>query len=188
MSKESPRADSRRNRRLILKAAATVMLENPAASIADVAERAGVTRATVYRHYADRDVLLREMARDAAMHLVPSLLEEMRPMPWDRAMRHLATTTLTLGASYRELIMSIAPHLEEAARVAVENEPIQAEIAARRAAGEIDPPVPDDWLALCVRSLCLAAVGRLVDPELDRDALVDQLSTTLAGLVTPPAS
>lgn len=186
MPKESPRADSRRNRRLILKAAAAVMLENPAASIADVAERAGVTRATVYRHYADRDVLLRAMARDTAMRLVPAMLDEMRPMPWDQAMRHLATTTLTLGASYRVLIMGIAPHLEEAARFAMENEPIQAEITARREAGEIDPSVPDDWLALCVRALCLAAIGRLVDPDLDRDALVDQLSSTLSGLVTPP--
>lgn len=187
MAKESTRADSRRNRSLILKAAAAVLRENPQASIADVAEKAGVTRATVYRHYADRDALLREMTRDAAMHLVPAMLDEMRPMPWADAMRHLATSSLHLGRTYRPVIMSVAPHLEEAARLAVENEPIQAEIAARRAAGEIDPAVPDDWLALCVRSLCLAAIGRLADPTVDHDAVVDQLATTLAGLVTPRA-
>ena len=179
------RADGRRNRKTILAAAAATMLDNPQASIADVAERAGLTRATVYRHYADRDALLREMAGETAMHLVPQLLDEMRPLPWSEAMRLLATRTLDLGISYREVIVAIAPHLEEAARVAVENEPILAEIAARRSAGEFDPPTSDEWLALCVRTLCLAAIRRLADPELDRDLLVDELTGTLTGLVRP---
>lgn len=184
----SARADGRRNRKAILQAAAEVMLENPQASIAEVAERAGLTRATVYRHYADRDVLLREIARATAMHLVPALLEEMRPLPWADAMQLLATRTLGLGASYREVIVATAPHLDEAARAAVHDEPILAEIAARRSAGEFNPPASDEWLALCVRTLCLASMRRLVDPDLDRDLLVDELSATLNGLVASPPS
>ncbi|QCC76588.1 TetR/AcrR family transcriptional regulator [Nocardioides daphniae] len=105
----SARADGRRNREAILKAAAEAMLDNPQASIAEVAERAGLTRATVYRHYADRDALLQAMARTTAMHLVPTILDEMRPLPWREAMEVLAARAISLSAAYRDVILSIAP-------------------------------------------------------------------------------
>lgn len=185
-SRESTRADSRRNRQLILDAAAATLLHDPGASISDVAEQAGLTRATVYRHYADRDALLQALARASAMHLVPQILAEMRPLPWHEAMELLATRAISLSASYRDLILSLAPHLERVTRGAVEDEPIHAEITARRAAGEFDSPCSDAWLALCVRTLCLAAIGQLTDPKVDEQALIRHLATTLGGLVEQP--
>ncbi|MFC6694989.1 TetR/AcrR family transcriptional regulator [Nocardioides daphniae] len=182
----SARADGRRNREAILKAAAEAMLDNPQASIAEVAERAGLTRATVYRHYADRDALLQAMARTTAMHLVPTILDEMRPLPWREAMEVLAARAISLSAAYRDVILSIAPHLEQAARVAVHDEPILADITARRLSGEFDPPCSDAWIALCVRTLCLAAIGQLTEPEGDQAQLTRELAITLGGLVDQP--
>jgi AcrR family transcriptional regulator len=176
------RADVRRNRQLILEAAAGAMTADPHASISDVAERAGLTRATIYRYYPDRDALLRAMATETAAQLVPALLAELRPLPWGEALDLLADRAVTLGAAYRDVILTVAPRLEEAARTAVEGEPIQAEIAVRRAAGEIDTPLPDDWLALCIRTLCLAAIGRLADPGVERAEVVAHLATSLRRL------
>lgn len=181
------RADGRRNRQAILQAAADVMLENFQASISDVAERAGLTRATVYRHYADRDTLMREMARVSAMQLIPALLDEIHPLPWREAVRVLATRVIELGASYREIVVVIAPHLEEVAQIAVEQEPSLAEIAARRKAGDFHSPSSDEWLALCLRTLCLSAIKRLADPALDPTTVVDELARTLSDLVTSPS-
>ncbi|WP_104106183.1 TetR/AcrR family transcriptional regulator [Nocardioides sp. 616] len=178
----SERADVRRNRQLILDAAAEAVLNNPQASISDVAERAGLTRATVYRHYEDRDALLRALVAETASHVVPLLLAELRPLAWGDALDLLAQRAITMGVAYRDAILTIAPRLEEAVRTAVEGEPIQAEIAERRAAGEIVTALPDDWLALCIRTLCLAAIGRLADPDVDRADLVQHLSTALRGL------
>ena len=59
-----PRADARRNRKLILDAAREVFSEAGAeAQIDDVARRAGVGVGTVYRHFPTKDALLIELMR-----------------------------------------------------------------------------------------------------------------------------
>ncbi|MBK8463922.1 MAG: helix-turn-helix transcriptional regulator [Nigerium sp.] len=56
------RSDAQRNREAILRAAAEVLAEDPAASMDDVATRAGVGRATMYRHVTGRADLLHQLA------------------------------------------------------------------------------------------------------------------------------
>ena len=56
------RSDAQRNREAILRAAAEVLAEDPAASMDDVAARAGVGRATMYRHVTGRADLLHQLA------------------------------------------------------------------------------------------------------------------------------
>ena len=51
------RADARRNRDRILEAGATLLATDPNATLVDIALAAGVSRATVYRHFADIDAL-----------------------------------------------------------------------------------------------------------------------------------
>jgi AcrR family transcriptional regulator len=59
------RADARRNRERILKAAKEVFAEKGIeAQMDDVAERAGVGVGTVYRHFANKDVLLGELVKE----------------------------------------------------------------------------------------------------------------------------
>lgn len=52
------RADAVRNRRVILDAAIQVLADRPGASMAEIASACGMARATLYRHFADRDDLV----------------------------------------------------------------------------------------------------------------------------------
>src|SRR5216683_2549991 len=59
------RADARRNRRQALAAAAQVFVEQGAdAPLDDIARRAGVGIATLYRRFPDREALVRAVAVD----------------------------------------------------------------------------------------------------------------------------
>src|SRR5919198_103484 len=59
------RSDALRNREQILRAAADLIIEHgPTAPMEMIARRAKVGIATLYRHFTDRSVLLREVALD----------------------------------------------------------------------------------------------------------------------------
>jgi AcrR family transcriptional regulator len=64
--RRGPRTDAQRNDRRILRAAARVLAEDPHATIQRIADEAGVVRLTVYRRYANRDVLRRAIFEAAA--------------------------------------------------------------------------------------------------------------------------
>jgi AcrR family transcriptional regulator len=60
------RADASRNHERILSAARAVFVEDgPEASLDEVARRAGVGNATLYRHFGDREDLIRQVATHA---------------------------------------------------------------------------------------------------------------------------
>ena len=61
MTEPNRRSDVRRNREALLHAAAEVLAADPSASMEDIAVRAGLGRATVYRHVAGRPELLLEL-------------------------------------------------------------------------------------------------------------------------------
>ena len=56
------RSDAVRNRGRILDAAERLLQQSPAATLADIAAVAGVSRSTVHRHFADRDRLVAAVA------------------------------------------------------------------------------------------------------------------------------
>lgn len=69
------RSDARRNIEAILDAAGRLLAEAPSASMQEIAEAANVHRATVHRHFASKEDLLRAV-REQALEAFISLLEE----------------------------------------------------------------------------------------------------------------
>ena len=64
------RADARDNRRRLIEAARDVLIERgPAAPLEEIARRAGTGIATLYRHFPDRQALIRDVIPVSYTHL-----------------------------------------------------------------------------------------------------------------------
>lgn len=60
------RSEARRSIASILDSAREVLAEDPRATLTEIAERSGVHRTTLHRHFASREALIEELAADAA--------------------------------------------------------------------------------------------------------------------------
>src|SRR5581483_7332250 len=74
----SGRADARRNAERILDATAELLAADPAATLEQVAARAGVSRATVYHHFESRHALL-DALTERSVREVRAALDAARP-------------------------------------------------------------------------------------------------------------
>jgi len=72
---KDPRAN--RSRQALLEAGIEVLLQNPNASLTEVAAFAGVGRATLYRHFKTRDQLIHELALES-LALTDSAMEPIK--------------------------------------------------------------------------------------------------------------
>lgn len=177
---EAQRADGRRNREAILAAADRLLRRDGRLAMADLAREASLTRATVYRHFADAEAVLDALAAAMAAELVPAFLGALEPLPLDEALDRLAQDVVAGAAAHAHLIDAHHRHLEEVARLVVPDEPVAAFLAERRERGEPVAAYDDAWLARCVRALCLAA---LADDRSAREVAAD-LGRTLRALVS----
>lgn len=183
---DSLRADGRRSRRAILDAASATVLEGGDLRFAPLARRAGVTRATVYRHFASPEDLAREVARELAAGYLEPLLADMDALPLPEAWRRLAELVVVEGRRHATLVETFGD-VEQLARAAVADEPIEAWLRRRRERGDLTSPMPDDWTAAVVRSLCLSALADTARPA---EEAVGILVRTLVDITTrrePPS-
>lgn len=109
------RADARRNREQVIAAARDVFLEQGVdAPLEEIARRAGVGIATLYRRFPDRRTLAREVSLDtmtvAAAHLSTASAEE--PDAWAALVRFFRTAVETrIGTMLPVLLASLGQEL-----------------------------------------------------------------------------
>lgn len=175
------RADSRRSRQAILAAAERLLRDGrPRFTMIDLARDAAVTRATLYRHFADREEVLDALAAAIADEVLPVLFEALAPLPLDEALTRLAHEVVDVGAAHAHVIGGHHRRLGELAGFVVSDEPFTDFLAERRRRGELTSPLDDRWLARCIRALCLLALdGQGGTGAVDAAAL----SSTLRALV-----
>lgn len=191
-----PRADALRNRERIVTAAREMFVEQgPEVPLDEVARRAGVGNATVYRHFADRGELVHHVVlsvTDRVTGLADGAIAaaEADPGAAFEALRGFA------HAAVDERIGALCPILSEAvdpghpdlhaARVRLEDA-VEGLMARARAAGELrtDIAVGDLMVALSQLTRPLPGAGCLVD----FDQFVHRhLQLFLDGLMAPARS
>lgn len=176
------RADARRNRESILDAAIVRLGRDPRATVAEIADDAGIKRVTLYGHFSSREELV-----EAALE---RLLER-----GDRTLAEVDLTGDSRGALSRLirtgwLLTAQAGGLVEAARDTLPAGRLQAlhDVPARRVRGlvergrrdgELRTDVPAEWIAGAVHHLMKGAAQEVADGALEAAAVPDLLVETL---------
>jgi AcrR family transcriptional regulator len=171
------RAVADRNRESILEAAIHVLAMQPEAGMGEIAAAAGVGRATVYRHFVSREVLieaLREHAREEAhQRFAAARLDEGDPV---EALERMVRAMFALGDRYRVIF---PPDQQNERRSEVLLRPLGRLIARAQAEGLIDPALPPAWVIVSLRALLRAATGEIQARRLARDAAAERVVRTL---------
>ena len=159
MSKVAPRTSLReRVAGAILEAAAATLAEREQASMADVAEAAGVARATLYRYFPTRESLLEELGRfaldETGDRLEAAGLDRV-PVPegFERAVR-----TLVGVGDYFVILARERAQTEQGAfdrRIAA---PLRTLIERGQSEDEIRDDVPPSWLIESLLSLVVSVL------------------------------
>ncbi len=96
---------ARRTRSAILDAAARMLGRRPYAAMAEIADEAGVGRATLYRHFPTRESLLRGVAEGGMSELVEAFAAaNLAELPVDRAIARVTAVFMRTGAKYAAVI------------------------------------------------------------------------------------
>ncbi len=176
---EYMRADAARNVQRIVAVAARLLGDDPGAGMADVAVAAGVSRATVYRHFPTRPALILAIQAQAIeaseRAIVACRLDEGSATD---ALHRLVAAWLEVAERYAFPQLTAQPEFNstEAAREHQRHalgEPLIALLMRGQAAGEFSSAQPPAWLARGFGALLIAGVRAIGDGTLERDAAPD---------------
>jgi AcrR family transcriptional regulator len=166
------RSDARRSVDAILTAARVLLSERPDASMEDIANAAGVTRQTVYAHFASRDALLAALIDAAGAETVDAIdAAHLDTVPPVEALRRYLDIGWQLVRRHPYLLtpaLARTPPGNEAAHLAGT---AQLEQLIRRGqhTGDFDPALPSGWLAVAVIGLGHTAADQLAAGYLTTD-------------------
>ena len=183
----SLRKDAVRSRRAILDAARALYRDDAEASFAEVAQKAGVGQATVYRHFADRRALLAALGNEDMEGLEERIAadEEIGPDSLEVLLRELLAAQLRSQG----LIGAIrAGELEETQVQGLTDrvrDLFAPRLEAARAAGVVRPDLTLDDI-LIVLSMVDGALAPLRDFEEREQASARAFEIALDGLRLRP--
>jgi len=185
------RADALRNTQRILDATAEVLATDPAATLEQVALRAGVSRATVYHHFDGRDALL-DALTEQSIRDVKAALDVVCP---DEDSAATATERMLCAAwqvigRYRGLLIVNPQRLEGSdlrARMEPVLGPVRAVIARGQRDGEFDPELPVEWLLGILTDVIHAASRQVTAGAMNPDEAERALLRTARAALTSHA-
>jgi AcrR family transcriptional regulator len=166
------RSDARRSIDAILTAARTLLGERPDASMEEFANAAGVTRQTVYAHFASRDALIAALIESAGAETVDAVdaahLDTVAPVA---ALRRYLDIGWRLIRRYPYLLapaLARNPPGNEATHLAGAAQ-LERIIRRGQRSGDFDPALPAGWLTVAIIGLVGTAAHQFAAGHLTAD-------------------
>lgn len=178
------RADAERSEARILDAAVEALADDPEASMAEVARRAGVVRATVYVHFPTREVLISAVTEHAMSEVVDVIVaaEPERGDPADALLRVVTEAWRTLGRYHALVAINTRlPEAELHQRHGKVFTALQALIERGQRTGAFRKDVPAAWHLSMLVALIHAASAELRAERLPPDEVESALVATVLG-------
>lgn len=174
-------------------AALEALAGDPDASMAEIARRAGVVRATIYAHFPTREALLDYVMEYgvAAVAEATAAAEPTRGAPSEALERVLRATWKELAGFQAMLAINIARLSADELRR--RHQPVMKHFAALVARGQksgaFRRDVPVEWHLAVMRAIVHAASLELRNGRLDEATAEDtMISTVLAAMAPQPQS
>ena len=187
----TPRIDVERHRRALLASAADEFARNPDSSMADVAQAAKLTRATLYRHFSNRQTLLNAIQTEALTRAAETL--SACRLDDGNALEVLGRVVGSLGKHgmrFRIILMRASDH---DARFRAQRDQVLAplvEVVKRgQAEGDIRADLSPEWIVTAMASLLISAVRAAPTARHSYAAVSDLvLRTLVAGIAADGAT
>ena len=182
--KRRRRADAERSVARILGAAVDALASDPQASMAEIARRAGVVRATIYVHYPTRESLLEAVTERAIAEVTQTMaaVEPDRGDPAEALERVLAVAWRELARFHALVgINTQLPQAELRRRHRPVLELLRPLIERGQRAGTFRSDLPAAWHLSMLLALIHAASGELQSSRLPAQEIESALVTTVLG-------
>lgn len=185
------RSDSTRNRDAILQAAAECLSINPSASLADIAQAAGIARITLYGHFSSRNELLTELVHTSMARVEAELSSvDLSGSVW-QALESLVATSWRLVNSL-SVLRGVAEQALPSEEMHGSHGDPRTRVEHLFARGRADGSFRDDqsiaWQTACYFSLLHGAAAEVRAGRLSEDEVQESLIQTLRALLqVPPA-
>jgi AcrR family transcriptional regulator len=185
------RADAQRSYDSILDAAVDALASDPEASMAEIARRAGVVRATIYVHFSTREALIAAVTHRAVAD-VTEAIEATEPTRGDAAdalQRVVAAAWRKLGRFHTLVeVNARLPH----ARLHELHQPVlavlQPLVERGQHEGSFRSDVPATWHLSMLLALVHAASGELSAGRIPAAQVEAALIASVSGAISAPSS
>ena len=149
-----------RSRRALMQTAIGVFLENPTASMTDIAREAGIGRATLYRHFKSREELVQALALES-LQITNELLQPIEDLAVDAGSRIQQGLRAVMQAADRFHFLLLLWNIssQDAAVMKIyqqQLDSLSSLIDAGKKEGSIDETLDTLWIIYLVDSLVYA--------------------------------
>jgi len=183
------RADAERNIQAIIDAALEALASDPDASMAAIARRAGVVRATIYMHFPTREALLDAVMEDAVAQVAEATraAEPTQGEPEEALQRVLRATWLKL--SDFKTLLAINTSRLSAKELHRRHQPVMTQfvplIERGQAKGVFRRDVPVSWHLAMIRAIAHAASAEVRSGRISASEVEPAMLTTALAAVSP---